>query len=236
MDRFLGALGHPAGGRLPSETDLRRITLQELLAFRRGLADPRRALVVIQGDLTPALARQVMLQAFGTWTPPSSPVVADHQGPPPLSEVRGLPAEAWGARRLELSTGGGWAAFDLLAEVFALRNAAGVESLRLEWVRGDRLSGVILARGTSLAELKERLGAVVRQGLTQAELDRAQEALRRDKSMLALHPRKLVEDCLERNRLAKAEGAGELRLAQVKTLLEAWLKPDEMHFLVVKGE
>ncbi|WP_005038036.1 M16 family metallopeptidase [Holophaga foetida] len=235
LDLFLGALGHPDGGVLPPEAALRRITFQELSAFRRGISDPRRAVVVLQGDVSLSLAHQVMLQNFGTWTPPSAPSHAEPEEVPTTLQVSGFPPECWAGRRIVFADEAEREAFDVLTEVFARR--ASSETLRLEWVRGDQRAGVMLAWApASQTVIMERLGAMALQGLTQAELDQAREARRRQRAMLALHPKKLVEGCLDRHRVPRNGPVEAFRLAQVQSLLTRWLRPEGLRFLVVTNE
>lgn len=235
LDLFLGGLGHPDGGKAPSESYLRRISFQELVDFRRGISDPTRAMVVMYGDVTLPLARQVMLQSFGTWTHAAVKAGADPEEVPAALQVSGLQPEAWAGRRIVFASEAECEAFDLLAEVFTRR--APSQEFRLDWVRGDRRAGVLLAwTPSSMAALLERLGSVARQGLTQGELNQAREALTRQQSMLALHPQKLVEDCLDRHRALEGGPRDDLSLAQIRSLLDIWLKPEGLRTLVVRNE
>ena len=248
LDLFLGRLGHPRGGRVPGESSLSQTTFQELVAYRRGVTDPRRAAVVLYGDLALPLARQTMLQNFGSWTPPPATAPTKAAGVPDLIQIKGLPAEAWAGIRVVFADDSQREAFDVLGQVCCTTGLESGQSpsllsesdgFRLEWTRGEPQAGVILAHLASpspRADLLERLVALRQKGLTQGELDRAQEQLQRQRAMLPLHPQQLVEDCLDRHRAPEDAPTPKLQLAQVRSLLEAWLRPEGLKFLVVKGE
>lgn len=57
--------------------------------FWQRAADPRRATLIITGDVTPAEARQWAMRHFGTWTPP-----AQRLGKLPASEIAAAPRPA----------------------------------------------------------------------------------------------------------------------------------------------
>ncbi|HEX7240116.1 MAG TPA: pitrilysin family protein, partial [Longimicrobiaceae bacterium] len=67
FDREVYGADHPYGGAATPET-VRGLTREELAGFHRAHFTPGNALLVVSGDVTPARARALAQQYFGSWT------------------------------------------------------------------------------------------------------------------------------------------------------------------------
>ncbi len=227
LDRFLGGLGHPAGGRLVPEGTLLKLGLGELQDYRRAITDPRKARLVIHGDLTLPVLTRVLQEQFGTWCPVVTPQPEPLPLPPPLSEVQGLEPLTYLGRRIRLETSADREAFRVLAGVLAGRGLP--EGLELELVLGEHGDGVVLAHGGP--GLRVALAKLADAGLAEGELEAVRQRLREERALLPLHPEALVE--------ARIRGAFEpldgYPPAGVQTRLRAWLDPAGMSALEIRG-
>ncbi len=81
---FLGKLafykktypGHPYGITAPTEASIGRIDRPRLMALHERLFNPKAAVLVLVGDVDPALARRWLAERFGGWSSPYSPPAA----------------------------------------------------------------------------------------------------------------------------------------------------------------
>ena len=87
-DRFRRRVGDPSRALLPDEESLSRIELQDLVVLSRQVLRPEKSVLVIQGDMNLAQAKQLAMLHLGAWGPgrqePVSPALLD---PAPLTRT-----------------------------------------------------------------------------------------------------------------------------------------------------
>jgi predicted Zn-dependent peptidase len=235
---FRAALGFPMEGVTSCELDL-----PELLALHGRLVRPERSVLVIQGDLNLAQARQLVSLHLGTWAPaPVAPAVGDN-APVSAPECLRVP----GGAALVLA---GSAAPEGNARTRAVHVLLGLilertfqdfagESVALEAPRLEGDAGPLLFRvlpsvsGNAERHLKERLQRLVAQGFGAPELARAKAQWRAERSALALHPE---EQIFVRSRGAllgdPADFLGEIQLEEVNEALRIRLSPKNLRWFV----
>lgn len=236
-DAFRAALGFPIEGVTVCELEL-----PELLALHRQLVRPERAVLVIQGDLNLAQARQLVSLHLGTWAPASEPVHAGTMAPAEAPECLRIPggtplvmagsAAPEGEPRLR--------AAHVLLGILLERSfrASPDEGTVLETPRPEGDAGPLLFRvpspsGKSEKLLRERLDRLVTQGFSASELAQAKIRWRAERSALTLHPE---EELSVRARGALLGEPGlfleEITLENVNEALRSRLSPKGLRWFV----
>lgn len=231
-ERLEEDLRWPAAAR-PTLAVVGALGTPDLLAFRTRLFRPDRALLVLQGDLAPEQARQLVLLAFGAWprgtapgpapaaarTPaPEAPLLLPSRGPGTnlraLAPLDGGPSPE-GAALLALLVPGD----PLLAH---LRPTLGVQGLAL----GVDLPPEVGGRA-AWERLLGPLEALARRGFQEADLARARRAWRGSRALAALDSDLRVDQALAEARgLAPSEARmAALTLADLNADLRRWLDP-----------
>lgn len=237
-DAFRAALGFPTEGVTVCELEL-----PELLALHGRLVRPERSVLVIQGDLSLAQARQLVSLHLGTWAPAPVPAAIGGTARAVAPEylripggaalvLAGSPAPEGNARARAIQVLLGI----LLERTF--KDSAG-EAIALEAPRLEGDAGPLLFRvlptfsGNAERHLKERLQRLAAQGFGAPELTRAKALWRAERSALALHPEEQVSirargallgdpgDCLE-----------EIRLEEVNEALRSRLSPKSLRWFL----
>lgn len=89
-DRFRASIGDPGNVLFPSESTLGRIEISDLDTLLHRIVRPERTVLVIQGDMNLAQARQLTMLHFGAWGPrmPQLDPVTQRKGTEPLQPTR----------------------------------------------------------------------------------------------------------------------------------------------------
>lgn len=231
-ERLEEALLWPASAR-PTLATLGSLGPPDLLAFRGRLFRPDRALLVLQGDLAPEQARQLVLLAFGAWPPGKAP------GPAPLPARTPAPDPP-----LLLPARGPGTSLRALAPLEGGPSPEGAALLTL-LVPGDPLlrplRPTLVAQGLALAvdlapdsgqratweRLLGPLEALARRGFQEADLDRARRAWRGSRALAALDSDLRVDQALAeaRGRAPSEARMAALTLADLNGDLRRWLDP-----------
>jgi len=216
-----------------------RLDLPGLLALHRRMVRPERALLIIQGDLNLAQARQLVMLHFGTWAPAQDPSVQGSGEPPSIPARQtfpGAPRAAWAGSPAPEGGAPARAAHGLLALLLE-RAFAGDPAIALEAPRPEGDAGAILFRTLPSAGpdpervLRERLEPLGVQGFQAADLEGAKRRWRAERLTLALHPAEDLAARAERL-LCGDPGANleEVRLQDVNAALRARLS--SLHWLL----
>ena len=238
-DAFRAALGFSAEGVTLCDLDP-----VGLYALHRRLVRPDHAVLLIQGDVSLAQARQLVMLHLGTWAPAPEPlpqeaatpprVMAKHQRVPGGQNIawagtippEGNPRERADHVMLAL----------LLEQAFRVRPEAGI-TLQAPRPEGD--AGPLLFRahlptaGDPEQSLRACLERLLTRGFNATELESARARWRAERMALPLHP----EDQLA----ARSHGLlfgdpgvylEEVRLEDVNAALRKRLSPESMQWLV----
>jgi len=193
-DAFRAALGFPREGI--TICDLDSVALH---ALHRRLVRPDHAVLLVQGDLNLAQARQLVLLHFGTWAPALDPSVPEKAAPlPPRVQRQVFPGSlraAWAGSPPPEGDAKARAAHVLLSFLLERRFNGGAErGITLEAPRSEGDAGPILFRsfptlpGDPEHLLVERLETLATRGFSSLELTVAREQWRAERTALALHP------------------------------------------------
>lgn len=237
-DVFRAGLGFPREGIAICDLDS-----AALHALYRRLVRPEHAVLLIQGDLSLAQARQLVLLHFGTWAPAPEPSASDKAAPRPSKLQRqGIPGNqrvAWAGSPPPEGDARARAAHVLLSLLLerAFQNGVG-GGIALEAPRPEGDAGPILFRTLPvlagnperlLAERLERLGF---HGFSASDLGLARSHWRAERAALALHPEDQLSarahgllfgdagDFLETVTLADVNAALRARLATLQWLVQ----------------
>ncbi len=193
-DAFRAALGFPREGITICDLDP-----AALYALHRRLVRPDHAILLIQGDLSLAQARQLVLLHFGTWAPTPEPLAAATPGPQsariPRQTIPGSLKIAWAGSAAPQGNARVRAAHVLLSFLLESDFRPGAErDFSLEAPRPEGDAGPILfATARSLSGdperlLAERLERLASRGFSLSELGLARARWRAERIALALHP------------------------------------------------
>jgi hypothetical protein len=236
-DVFRAGLGFPREGITICDLDS-----AALHALYRRLVRPEHAVLLIQGDLSLAQARQLVLLHFGTWAPAPEPAVSDKAASRPSKFQRqaipGSQRVAWAGSPPPEGDARLRAAHVLLSLLLEGAFQNGVGGIALEAPRPEGDAGPILFRTLPvlagnperlLAERLERLGS---QGFSASELALARSHWRAERAALALHPEDQLSarahgllfgdagDSLEAVTLADVNAALRARLTTLQWLVQ----------------
>lgn len=176
-----------------------------LHALYRRLVRPEHAVLVIQGDLSLAQARQLVLLSFGTWAPAPEPSATDKAAPQPSrlhrQAIPGSQRVAWAGSPPPEGDARARAAHVLLSMMLERTFQNGVGGgITLEAPRPEGDAGPILFKtlpvlaGDSERLLAERLEHLASQGFSASDLVLAQNRWRAERAALALHPEDQLSD------------------------------------------
>lgn len=194
-DAFRAALGFPWDGITICDLDP-----AALYALHRRLVRPDHAILLIQGDLSLAQARQLVLLHFGTWAPtpePPSEVKSESRGARVQRQaVPGSPRIAWaGSAAPHQGNARVRAAHVLLSFLLEGDFQRGAErDFSLEAPRPEGDAGPLLfatapgLSGDPERILAERLERLASRGFSLIELGLARARWRAERIALALHP------------------------------------------------
>ncbi len=194
VDAFRAALGFPREGITICDLDA-----AALYALHRRLVRPDHAILLIQGDLSLAQARQLVLLHFGTWAPAPEPLPEAKPGPQGAGlqrqTVPGNPRTAWAGSPAPQGDARARAAHVLLSFLLEgdIHPAAG-NGFSLEAPRPEGDAGPILfatapgLSGDPERLLADRLERLASRGFSLSELGLARTRWRAERIALALHP------------------------------------------------
>jgi len=237
-DGYKASLGFPVEG-----VTLCPLELSELVALHRRLVRPERSVLVIQGDLSLAQARQLVSLHLGTWAPSPEPGPGEVQVPPRFPEclrvsggtplaMAGSPAPEGEARVR--------AAHVLLGICLeqTLRSASEA-NITLEAPRLEGDAGPLLFRTQPEASgdperlLKAGLEHLLSTGLSASDLAQARNQWRAERVALALHPEDQVSTRAgEALRGDPGVFLEEIRLEEVNEALRHRLSPKSLQWFV----
>lgn len=193
-DVFRAGLGFPREGITMCDLDS-----AALHALYRRLVRPEHAVLLIQGDLSLAQARQLVLLHFGTWAPTPEPPSQVKSEPRDArgqrQAVPGSPRIAWAGSAAPQSDSRARAAHVLLSFLLEgdFQRGAG-RDFSLEAPRPEGDAGPILfatapgLSGNPERLLAERLERLASRGFSLSELGLARARWRTERIALALHP------------------------------------------------
>ncbi len=192
-DVFRAGLGFPREGIIICDLDS-----AALHALYRRLVRPEHAVLLIQGDLSLAQARQLVLLHFGTWAPAPEPPVSDKAASRPSKSQRqaisGSQRAAWAGSPPPEGDARLRAAHVLLSLLLERAFQNGVGGIVLEAPRPEGDAGPILFRtlpvlaGNPERLLAERLERLASRGFSASDLALARSHWRAERAALALHP------------------------------------------------
>lgn len=193
-DAFRAALGFPRDGITMCDLDA-----SALYTLHRRLVRPEHAILLIQGDLSLAQARQLVLLHFGTWAPAPEPLPEAKPGPQGAriqrQTVPGSQRTAWAGSAApggDARTRAAHVLFSFLLED-DFRQAAW-SGFHLEAPRPEGDAGPLLfstspgLSGIPENLLAERLKHLASRGFSPSELELARGRWRAERIALALHP------------------------------------------------
>ena len=193
-DAFRAALGFPRDGITICDLDS-----AAMYALHRRLVRPEHAILLIQGDLSLAQARQLVLLHFGTWAPALEPLPEAKPGPQGARAQRqaipGGQRTAWAGSAAPRGDARVRAAHVLLSFLLeADFQQAASSGFTLEAPRPDGDAGPLLfstspgLSGNPESLLAEHLKRLASRGFSPSELGLARGRWRAERLALALHP------------------------------------------------
>ena len=193
-DAFRAALGFPREGITICDLEP-----AALYALHRRLVRPDHAILLIQGDLSLAQARQLVLLHFGTWAPSPEPSPEPKPGPRSVriqrQMVPGSPRIAWAGSAAPRGDARVRAAHVLLSYLLeanfqhSVWNGFSLESPRPEGDAGPLLFTTVPSlSGNPERLLADHLKRLASRGFSASELGLARARWRAERIALALHP------------------------------------------------
>jgi predicted Zn-dependent peptidase len=215
-DRFERSMGSPAGMMLPLESSIGRIEASDLRILLRRVLRPEKTVLVIQGDVNLAQAKQLTMLHLGAWGPgsqdPVPPVREKLPDQPPstrtwIARGTGTPVEIKVGARVVLGPPTPSFVFEfsgrLLKRELALEAPGALAKMEFEtFSNGTWMLSATATPGKSVPEAMQAVQALlVRwQGKSTGDRDlsQAREGWRKDKAIRALHPQLEAASLAER--------------------------------------
>ncbi|MDP2874933.1 MAG: hypothetical protein Q8O00_02040 [Holophaga sp.] len=229
-DLFRASLGFPSEG-----IAAKGLSTDESFAIHRRLVRPEQSVLVIQGDLSLAQARQSVMLHLGTWSPSIEKVIGAPRPSPPLELVQlkaGAGAGAWAGSPAPVGDARARAAHIAVAMLLSRRFREEIprgitfEAFRPGGDSGPLLFGIGSEASDPRKHLRTVLEGLCRRGFEAGDLALVRSAWQTERAALALHP----EDQLEAiARIALKGDPGDylldLSLEEINAALRARIDP-----------